>query len=153
MPHGENFVLVFTFCELPNQGPHLLQTDGGENLEPVGGQDFNGGDSAEAAPVVPIRGPHEIRVVVPEALGYEETGAVGEHDVVLGQAFFGCGRGRHHENRPGAEPEKHNRTVPVRDVGESPVDGFVQEVEMADEWERGERGRRQVSDLVEEVLR
>lgn len=50
----------------------------------MGGQDFNGGDSAKVTPVVPIGRPYKVRIVVSEPLGYNETRPVRKHNIVLG---------------------------------------------------------------------
>lgn len=143
--------LVFAIRELPNQRLDFFETDGWEHLKAMGGQDFNGGDSAEIAPVVPIGRPYEIRVVVSEPLGYNETRAICKDDVVFGQTFFDRGRRRHHENFAWPEPEKHNWTVAIWDIRQSPVDGFLQEMEMADDWKWRERCGRKVSNLVKKL--
>lgn len=58
-----------------------------------------------------VGGPHEGGVVVPEVLPGEQLGAVGEDDVVSGEAFFGGGRGGDEEDRAGAEAEGEDRAV------------------------------------------
>lgn len=60
----------------------------------MGGEDFEGGDAAEAPPVVAVGGPGEGGVVVAQVFSGEEARAVGEDDVVFGETFFsGGGRG------------------------------------------------------------
>lgn len=58
-----------------------------------------------------VGSPHEGGVVVPEVLSGEQLGAVGEEDVVCGEAFLGGGRGGDEDDRPGAEPEGEDRAV------------------------------------------
>lgn len=60
----------------------------------MGREDFNGGDSAEVAPVVAVWRPREGGVVVAKVLSGEESRAVGEYDVILvSETFFGGGWG------------------------------------------------------------
>lgn len=50
-------------------------------------------------------------------LAGEKAGAVGENDVVLGEAFVGGGRGRDEEDWTRSEPEKEDRAIPIGNLG------------------------------------
>lgn len=66
----------------------LVPPDGGKRVEAVGGEDVEGGDAAEVTPVLAIGGGPQGCVVVEDVFSGEEAGAVGEDDVVFGEAFL-----------------------------------------------------------------
>ena len=80
-----------------------MDAGGGENLE--------GGDSPEVSPVVSVVSPGHAGVVVADVLSGQELGAVGENDVVLGQAFFGGRRGRNKDGVARAQLKENNGAV------------------------------------------
>lgn len=85
----------------------------GKGEETGGGEELDGGDTADITPVRAVGGGGECGVVVGERLGGGEPGAVGEGDIVLGEAFF--------EEREGG------------DEGEGAVEGLLEEVEVAED--------------------
>lgn len=103
--------------------------------------------------MVAVGSPREAGVVVSHVLADEEARAVGEDDVVLGEAFLRDGRGGDDENGAGAEAEEYDWAIAGGDLGQASEEGFLQEVKMPDYGERKERRGRVVSDLVEEPVR
>lgn len=56
----------------------------------MGGEEFEGGDTAEVSPMIAVWGPRQASVVVAQVFTDEEAGAVGKNEVVLlGEAFLG----------------------------------------------------------------
>lgn len=129
----------------------LVAADGGERLEAVGGEELEGGDAAEVSPVVTIGGPGEAGVVVGHDSPRHQARAVGEDDVVFGEAFLGGRGGRDDDGGTGAESEEENGAVAVGNSGESLVERSLEEVEVADDGEGEERGWREVLNPVEQV--
>lgn len=60
-------------------------------------EDLDGGDAAEVSPVVAVRGEGDVGVVIAEMLAGEEARAVGQDDVVFGEALAND-RGRRNDN-------------------------------------------------------
>lgn len=83
----------------------------GERVQPGGGEEFRGGDAAEVAPVRAVRSGDECGEVVGEAFAAGETGAVGEGEVVFGEALFGGGGGGDEEGEARAEAEEQGGVV------------------------------------------
>lgn len=134
--------------ESAEHGPDLLGADLGEGLEAVGGEDLEGGDPAKVAPVVAVGGPDEGGVVVAQVFAGQEAGTVGEDDVVLlCEAFLGGGRRGDDEDGAGSQSEEDDGAVAGGDGGQGSVEGFFEEVEVAEEWQGWERGGREVADL------
>jgi len=71
----------------------FVPSNGGEGVDAVGGEEFEGGDAAEVAPVVTVGGGAEGGVVVEDVFAGEEAGAVGEGEVVFGEAVLEKGVG------------------------------------------------------------
>ena len=82
-----------------------------EGVYPVGGENLERHDAAEVAPVVAVGGNGDGGVVVPYILAGEEVRAVGQDDVVLGEAFLHRERRRNDDDKTGAEPEGENRAI------------------------------------------
>ena len=57
-------------------------------MDAVGGEELDDSDAAEVAPVGTVGGPDEGGIVEVDVFPRDEAGAVGEDDVVLGEAFF-----------------------------------------------------------------
>lgn len=121
--------------------PRLLFADDGRFLEAFGGEELDDGEAAEGPPEVAVRGPHVGGVVVGQGVGRHAGRAVGEGDVVPGEAFFDGGRGGEDEGGAGAEPEEENRAVLGRQAAEGLVGRCFYEVEVADYGEREGTGR------------
>lgn len=125
----------------------------GERIELCGGEELRGGYAAEVAPVRAVRSGDEGGEVVGKALGAGKKGAVGEGEVVLGEALVGGGGGGDEEGRAGAEAEEERGVVAEGgEAGEGAVEGEGEEVEMADDrkggrgwWEMLRRRRRRRS--------
>lgn len=114
----------------------------GDGAEAGGGEDLEGGDAAKVAPVGAVGRPYKSGVVVAEVLSGEESGAVEEGGVVLSEAGFGGGGGGDDEGGAGAEAEGEDGAVASGEGGEGLVEGFFEEVEVAEERERGRAWRR-----------
>lgn len=67
--------------------------------------------------MVAIRSPDDDGEVVAEIFAGEEARAVGENDVILGEALEGGGRGRDEEDWTRSEAEKENGAVFVGNFG------------------------------------
>lgn len=106
------------------------------------GEDLEGGDAAEVAPVGAIGGGNEGVELVAEVLVEEERGPVGEGDVIDGEAFLGGGGGGDEENGARAKSEEEERAMAGRDGGEGLVEGLAEEVEVADDGKGEGTGRR-----------
>lgn len=92
--------------------PHgFLPSDFKEGVEARRREDVDGDDAAEVAPVVAVGGNGDGGVVVPYILAGEEVRAVGQDDVVLGEAFLHRERRRNDDDKTGAEPEGENRAI------------------------------------------
>lgn len=59
--------------------------------------------------------------------------AVGKDDVVFGEALLRGGWGGDDEHAAGAEVEEHDGAVAAGDFGQGAVEGFFEEVEVAEE--------------------
>lgn len=68
----------------------LGKTDVRQHLQAVRGENFPGSDPADVPPVVAVGCPNYRGVVVAEVFSGEQARAVGEHDIVLCEAFFSC---------------------------------------------------------------
>ena len=123
--------------EFPNNLTSSRLTYAREGLEAAGGEDLDGADAAEVPPVVAVRGGGDGGVVVAEVLARDEAGPVGEDDVVLGESFLHGGGGREDDEAAGPEAEGDDAAVLVREAAEGAVERGSQEVEVADDGERG----------------
>lgn len=65
----------------------------GEGVDAVCGEEFEGGDAAQVAPVVAVGGGSKGGVIVEDVFAGEEAGPVGEGDVVFGEAVLEEGVG------------------------------------------------------------
>ena len=61
-------------------------------MDTAGGKNFKGRDSAEVSPVVAVVSPGHAGVVVADVFPGQQLRAVGENDIVLGQAFLSSRR-------------------------------------------------------------
>lgn len=91
--------------EAPEQANDLVPPDAEEAIEAGGGEQLLGGDAAEAAPVVAVRGADHGQVVVADVLVDEDLRAVGKGRVGLREAFRHQLRRRHHHAAAEAELE------------------------------------------------
>lgn len=85
-------------------------------------------------------------------LSDEEVGAVGEDEVVFGEAFVGRGGGGDEEDAAGAEVEEDDGAVAGGEGGKGAVEGLFEEVEVAEEREAEKGGGWEVLEFVEEVF-
>lgn len=67
--------------------------------------------------MVAVRRPGQGSVVGAHIFSGDQAGAVGEDDIVLGEALLGRGGGGDDEDTAGAELEEHHRAVEVGDLG------------------------------------
>lgn len=102
--------------------------------------------------MVPVGRPREAGIVVTQVLPGKEPRAVGKGYVVLGEAFLCGGGGGDDEDATGTELEEEDRAEGGGEGREGEVERLLEEVEMAEEGERWERGRREAAELVEEVV-
>lgn len=65
----------------------FIFSDALEHFQAVRGENFGGTDAAEVAPVVAVRCQYEDGVIV-KVLPGNESGSVGENDVVFCETFF-----------------------------------------------------------------
>jgi len=81
-----------TLARLPrqpvDQAPGLVASDPGEGVDALGGENVEGGDAAEVAPVVTVGTGADGGVVVEDVLSGEGGEAVGQCKVVFGEAFL-----------------------------------------------------------------
>lgn len=147
--HVHGPVPVIILRKPPQESSDFVRPYAGEAVEAVRGEDLQGHDPPQVPPVVPVRRPNQARVVVADVLAEEEAGAVGEDDVVLGEAFLGGGGGGYDQDAAGAELEEEDGAVAVRDGGEGAVEGLPEEVEVAEDGEGREGTGREVADLVD----
>lgn len=105
-------------------------------MEAGGGEELDGGDAADVAPVRTVGGRRKACVVVGERFGRRELGAVCEDDVVLCEAFFSEREGGDNKDRSRAEAEKKYGAVGRGEAGEGAVEGLLEEVKVADDGER-----------------
>ena len=110
-----------------------------EGVDAVGGEDLDGRDAADVAPVGPVVGGADDGVVVCEVFSGGEVDAVGEGDVVLGEAFLSEGKGGDDEDGAGAEAEEEDAVGAVtgREAAECLVERLLEVVEVANDWKRG----------------
>lgn len=138
--------------ELSGQAEGFVGPNMRQRLQPLRRQELQRRNPAEISPVVAVGGPGEAGVVVTEISAVEEIGPVREDDVILlGQAFLRERWRRDEENGPGAQAEEEGRPVSPRHVGEAPVEGPLEEVDVADQGEGRKRAGREVSQFAEDV--
>lgn len=118
--------------ESAGQSSGLVGPNIGEESEAVARKDFDGGYAAHIAPPGAVGGGPHAGVVVGGEAGGGELGAAGEGEVVGGEAFFGEGGGGDDENGAVAEAEAEDRAVSGRESGQGLVEGFFEEVEVAE---------------------
>ncbi|KAJ0979199.1 hypothetical protein J5N97_014673 [Dioscorea zingiberensis] len=105
--------------QTPEQGAGLGGADGGGGVEPRGGEEVNGDNAADVAPMGALGGGAEGGVVVgEEALGVE-LWTVGEDDVELGEALGGDGEGGDDKDSARAEVEEHDGAMASCELLES----------------------------------
>lgn len=92
-------------------------------------------ETSEYSPALVVKGEYDGGVVVAEVLAGEHERAVGEHDVVVGETFFGCGGGGDDEDWAGAEKEVKDMAVLLVELGEGLVDGRLEKVKVAEDGE------------------
>lgn len=89
-----------------------------------------------------VRGKDDNRVVIPNVPAGDSRGAVGERDVVLSTAFFGC-LGRRDDNHSAvAEAEREDGAVRLGEGVEGSVEGVFQDVEVAQDGDGRWAGRK-----------
>lgn len=76
------------------------------------------------------------RVIVGKVFANKQLRAVGQDDVVFGEAFVHRRGRRHYDHAARTEPERENGTVFLGKAVESSVDWRFDEMEVADNWER-----------------
>ncbi|WVZ20871.1 hypothetical protein V8G54_008193 [Vigna mungo] len=74
-----------------NQAPGLVASDSGERVDSLGGENVEGGDATEVAPVVTVGTGTDGGVVVENVFSGERGKAVGQGKVVFGETFLECG--------------------------------------------------------------
>jgi len=73
-----------------NQALGFVASDSGEGVDALRGENVEGSDAAEVAPVITVgAGPYS-GVVVEDVLSGEGALAVGQGNVVFGEAFLVC---------------------------------------------------------------
>ena len=97
------------------------------------GEDVDGGDAAEVAPVVTVGGGTQSGIVVEDVLSGEELRPVGQYDVVLGEALLDQGRRGHHHDEAVTEPEGEYVSVGSGESREGSVHGWLEVVEVAND--------------------
>lgn len=89
-----------------------------------------------------VRGKDDNRVVIPNVPAGNSRGAVGERDIVLSTAFFGC-LGRRDDNHSAvAEAEREDGAVRLGEGVEGSVEGVFQDVEVAQDGDGRWAGRK-----------
>lgn len=89
-------------------------------------KDFDGGYAAHVAPLRAVGGGSHARVVVGgEACG-GKSGAVGEGEIVGGEAFFGGSGGGDDEDSADAEAKEKDRAMLSGEAGQGLVEGFLE---------------------------
>lgn len=78
----------------------------------MGGQEFKGGDAAEVSPVMAIRGPRKVGVVVTKVFSDEKARAVCEYDIIFCKTLFSSCWGGDKKDGAGAKLEKKYWTMP-----------------------------------------
>lgn len=90
------------------------------------GEDVDGGDAAEIAPIGPVVSTtNTSNVIIVDLLRRGEVGAVGKSDVVGREALVGDGGRGDDEDRAGTEAKEDNGTVAVGESGEGAVEGLL----------------------------
>ncbi|KAK3423287.1 hypothetical protein EUGRSUZ_F00174 [Eucalyptus grandis] len=121
--------------EAPREVPDLLLPDGEGAGEAVRRKDLHGREAAEVAPVGAVGGAADGGVAVSHDLARERAGAVGEGDVVPGEALLSRGRGGYDDRGPRAQGEGEDRAIAVGEGLKGAVDRLFYEVEVADDGE------------------
>lgn len=67
--------------------------------------------------MIAVRTPDQGSVVAAQMFSGEQAGAVGEDDIILGEALLGGGGGGDDEDAAGAKLEEHHRAVAIGDLG------------------------------------
>lgn len=77
-----------------------------KHVQAIRRQEFKRSYAAQVAPVITIRRPNEGGVVVPKVFSSKQARAIGEYDVIFGEAFLCSGRGGYKDDRARAEPNE-----------------------------------------------
>lgn len=130
--------------EVSGKGPSLVGPDISEEGEAIARKRFDGCDSTHLAPVGTVFGEGEAGVIVGGEGHGRELRAVGEGDVIGGEAFVGEGGRGDDEGRAHAEAKEEDRAMSGRETGQGLVEGFFEEVEVAKDGKGIRRAGREV---------
>lgn len=97
-------------------------------------EDLYSGDPSEVPPVGTIAGGDKGRVIVRCVLRRGEFGPIGEGDIVCSEYLIGYLRGGDEKNWTGSELEIKHGAMNGGEVGQSAVEGLLEEVEVAYDW-------------------
>ncbi|KAJ4846883.1 hypothetical protein Tsubulata_011892 [Turnera subulata] len=94
-----------------HQARDFVLADIKKRFEPSGGEYLYAAQAAEVAPMVAVVGGCHGGEVVVEVLAVEEGRAVGEDDIVLGEAFLRGGWGGNDHHEAGTKAKRHDWAV------------------------------------------
>ena len=75
--------------EFDQQSLDFILPEGERRVEARRGEDLHGGEAAEVPPMVAVRGGSHGGPAVAEVFSAQQTRAVGEYEIVFGEAFLG----------------------------------------------------------------